>query len=111
MNNVAQNSVCSNPAPATCETSQVLLAGVPGGFSQGSPVFPHLLIGPSHMRRNNLERDLKLNLKKKNPVFHDTVPCLKCIIKSDFFVCKLCHVGFMIQVVSLLYHASCTMLC
>ena len=26
-----------------------LLAGVPGGFSQGSPVFTHLLIGPSHM--------------------------------------------------------------
>ena len=33
----------------TCETSQVLLAGVPGGFSRGSPVFAHLLIGPSHM--------------------------------------------------------------
>ena len=26
-------------ARATCETSQVLLAGVPGVFSQGSPVF------------------------------------------------------------------------
>ena len=24
---------------ATCETSQVLLAGVPGGFSRGSPIF------------------------------------------------------------------------
>ena len=39
----------SSPALATCETSQVLLAGVPGGFSRGSPVFAHLLIGPSHM--------------------------------------------------------------
>ena len=35
----------SSPALATCETSQVLLAGVPGGFSRegggggGSPVF------------------------------------------------------------------------
>ena len=28
-----------SPALATCETSQVLLAGVPGGFSRGSPVF------------------------------------------------------------------------
>ena len=37
------------PALATCKTSQVLLAGVPGGFSRGSPVFAHLLIGPSHM--------------------------------------------------------------
>ena len=31
------------------ETSQLLLAGVPGVFSRESPVFAHLLIGPSHM--------------------------------------------------------------
>ena len=31
------------------ETSQVLLAGVPGGFSLESPVVAHLLIDPSHM--------------------------------------------------------------
>ena len=41
----AVSGVGSSPALATCETSQVLLAGVPGGFSRGSPV----LIGPSHM--------------------------------------------------------------
>ena len=35
----------SSAALATCETSQVL----PGGFFRGSPVFAHLLIGPSHM--------------------------------------------------------------
>ena len=29
----------SSPALATCETSQVLLAGVSGGFSWGSPIF------------------------------------------------------------------------
>ena len=29
----------SSPALATCVTSQVLLAGVPGVFSRGSPVF------------------------------------------------------------------------
>ena len=45
----AVSGVGSSPALATCETSQVLLAGVPGGFSRGSPVFVHLLIGPSHM--------------------------------------------------------------
>ena len=39
----------SSPALATCETSHVLLAGVPGGFSRGSPVFANLLIGPSHI--------------------------------------------------------------
>ena len=33
------SGVDSSPALATCETSQVLLAGVPGGFSRGSPVF------------------------------------------------------------------------
>ena len=45
----AVSGVSSNPALATCERSQVLLAGVPDGFSRGSPVFAHLLIGPSHM--------------------------------------------------------------
>ena len=45
----AVSGVSSSPALATCETSQDLLAGVPGGFSRGSPVFAHLLIGPSHM--------------------------------------------------------------
>ena len=43
------SGVGSSPAVATCETSQVLLAGVPGGFSRGSPVFTHLLIDPFHM--------------------------------------------------------------
>ena len=31
------SGVGSSPALATCETSQVLLEGVPGGFSEGSP--------------------------------------------------------------------------
>ena len=35
----AVSGVGSSPALATCETSQVLLAGVPGCFSRGSPVF------------------------------------------------------------------------
>ena len=35
----AVSGVGSIPALATCETSQVLLAGVPGVFSRGSPVF------------------------------------------------------------------------
>ena len=62
----AVSGLGSSPALATCETSQVLLAGVYGGFSQGSPVFAHRLIFPSHMSRNNLERDVKLNPKKYN---------------------------------------------
>ena len=57
------SGVGSSPALATCETSQVLLAGVPGGFSRGSPVFADLMIGPSHMSCNNLERDVKLKKK------------------------------------------------
>ena len=35
----AVSGVGSSPALATCETSQVLLTGVPSGFSRGSPVF------------------------------------------------------------------------
>ena len=35
----AVSGVGSSPALATCETSQVPLAGVSGGFSRGSPVF------------------------------------------------------------------------
>ena len=46
----AVTGVGLSPALATCETSQVLLAGVPGGFSRGPPIFAHLLIGLSHMR-------------------------------------------------------------
>ena len=35
----AVSGVGSSPALATCETSQVLPAGVPGGFPRGSPIF------------------------------------------------------------------------
>ena len=36
---IAVSGVGSSPVLATCETSQFLLAGVPGGFPQGSPIF------------------------------------------------------------------------
>ena len=45
-----------SPALATCETSQVLLAGVPDAFSLCSPVFTHLLI-----EIILIEKDVKLN--------------------------------------------------
>ena len=35
----AVSGVGSSPAPATCETSQVLIAGVSDGFSRGTAVF------------------------------------------------------------------------
>ena len=51
-----------NPRTDTCETCQILIAGAPGGLSQGSRVFAfNLLIGPSQMSGNNLERDVNLN--------------------------------------------------
>ena len=56
--------VGSSPALATCETSQVLLADVPGDFSRSSAVFAHVLIGPSHMSWGP-----KTELKKKNLVY------------------------------------------
>ena len=46
------NSVCFvglSLSLGTCETSQVLIAGVPGVFSEGSSILPHLLIGQSSM--------------------------------------------------------------
>ena len=42
------SGVGSSPALATCETSQVLLAGVPDGFSRGSPVFAPPIISVSY---------------------------------------------------------------
>ena len=43
----AVTGVGSSPALATCETSQVLLAGVSGGFPGVLPFRPHLPIGLS----------------------------------------------------------------
>ena len=58
------SGVGSSPALATCETSQVLLAGVSGGFPG---VLPFCLT--YRLTRlyecNNLERDIKLNQKKE----------------------------------------------
>ena len=56
------SEVGSSPALATCETSQVLLAGESGVFFLGVLMFSHnLLIDPSHMSWNNLETDIRLN--------------------------------------------------
>ena len=49
---------------STCETSQVLLAGVPGGFSRGIPVFAPPTVWCFSYEPNNLERDVKLNFHK-----------------------------------------------
>ena len=50
-------------ARVTCGTSQVLLAGVSGGFSLGTPVFAPPTVS---IYVKKLERDVKLNQKKKN---------------------------------------------
>ena len=59
----AMSGVGSNPALATCETSQVLLAGVSGGFPGVLPFRPTYPLARLY-ERNNLERDIKLNPKK-----------------------------------------------
>ena len=46
-----------------CICNIIMLAGVPGAFSRISHVFAHLLIGPSHMSCNNLERNVRQNKK------------------------------------------------
>ena len=52
-------------ARVTCGTSQVLLAGVSGGFSPGTPVFAPPTDWFVSIWVKKLERDVKLNQKKK----------------------------------------------
>ena len=51
----------SSPALATCETSKFCLRVCQVVFLGVLPFSPHLMIGPSHMSWNTLERDVKLN--------------------------------------------------
>ena len=69
------------------ETIQALLAGVPGVFSRGPPVFASLLISPSHMSLNDLERDVKLNKKKQKKTVYCHLGnfCWKIVQQKDFF--------------------------
>ena len=60
------SGVGSSPALATCETSQVLLTGVSGGFPGVLPFRPTYLRLARLYEGNNLERDVKLNLKKSH---------------------------------------------
>ena len=54
---------------ATCDTSQVLLAGVPGGFSEDFPVYAHLLIGTC-CKKGNKQLLIKFvrEIKQRNRV-------------------------------------------
>ena len=60
----AVSSEGSSPALATCETSQVLLVGVSGGFPGLLPFCPTHRLARLY-ERNNLERDIRLNKIKK----------------------------------------------
>ena len=64
---MAVSGVGTSPALATCETSST--CGGVRWFSRGTPLSPHLPIGSSGYERNNLERDVKLNQKKKDAHF------------------------------------------
>ena len=55
---------------------------MPGDFSRGSLVFAHLLIGPSHMSLNDLEKEL--NWIKKNPRFNHKKTYLQIIIIKTY---------------------------
>ena len=60
------SGVGSSPALATCETSQVLLVGVSGGFPGVLPFHPTYPLARLY-EGNNLERDNKLYKKKIFP--------------------------------------------
>ena len=64
------SGVGSSPALATCETSQVLLAGVSGGFPGVLPFRPTYRLSRLY-ECNNLERDIKLDPKKERKRFPD----------------------------------------
>ena len=62
-----------SPALATCETSQSLLAGVSGGFPGVLP-FRTTYRSARLYEWNNLERDVKVNKKKKiSPIYNEIV--------------------------------------
>ena len=63
----------------TCETSQVLLAGVSGGFPGVLPFGPTYGLARPY-EWNNLERDIKLNPKKK-----------KSTVTTLVSICQYCH--------------------
>ena len=69
------SGVGSSPALATCETRQVLLAGLSGGFPGVLPFCPTYRLARLY-ERNNLERD-KLNQKKKNYELHLEKICFR----------------------------------
>ena len=61
----AVSSVGLSPALATCETSQVLLAGVSGGFPGVLPFRSTYRLARLDMSEIILKRDVKLNKNKK----------------------------------------------
>ena len=58
------SGVGSSPALATCETSQVLLPGVSGGFPGVLQFRPTYRLARLDMSEIILKRDVKLNQKK-----------------------------------------------
>ena len=58
------SGVGSSPALATCETNQVLLAGVSGGFPGVLPFRPTYRLARLDMSEIILQGDVKLNQKR-----------------------------------------------
>ena len=65
------SGVGSSPALATCETSQVLLAGVSGGFPGVLPFRPIYPLARLY-EGNNLQRDIESKKKKIAIMERDT---------------------------------------
>ena len=78
------SGVGSSTALATCETRQVLLAGMSGGFPG---VLPYRLT--YRLARlyewNNLERDIKLNKKKKHLIPRSNKLSLKLVMQYNLW--------------------------
>ena len=74
------SGIGSSPALATCETSQVLLVGVPGCFPGVLPFRPTYRLARLY-EWNNLERDIKLNKKTTKKLWYTSflIFCLEYI--------------------------------
>ena len=84
------SGVGSSPALATCETRQVLLAGVSGGFPGVLAFRPTYRMALLY-ECNNLERDIKLN--KKNTSLYSfkkgRIMLGLTSVFSNIFLCSL----------------------
>ena len=92
----------SSPTRGTCETSQVLLPGVPGGFTRSSPVFAplifnkqHNLKGSSFLISKNIEQGLIYHMRHTAACFLKTNTTYTEVSYLEFHLCFILMISAM----------------